>query len=48
MENKPEVFKVSGCGVTFICNNREEVKARVLEIIDRGGVPEVQRWMEAI
>lgn len=44
MENQGEMFLVKGCGVSFICHSREDVKARITEIIDKGGVPEVQRW----
>lgn len=44
METLNETYLVKGCGVSFICHSREDVKARCSEIIDKGGVPEVQRW----
>lgn len=48
MGTQNETFLVKGCGVSFICHNREDVKARISEIIDKGGVPEVQRWAGSV
>jgi hypothetical protein len=36
-----EIFKVSGCGVSLICQKGEQMVEWIAYIVARGGVPEI-------
>ena len=40
------LFKVSGCGITAICQRGESMLWIIRMIIYKGGVPDIEAWTE--